>query len=223
MVTFKLGSGGKDVFVVSEDRIRVSSEFVDAAMRGPWQESQERSISLPCFDKRDFGIYLHWLLTGVIHSKQRTNDPAESSLIASYNELYRLPKLFELGHYLLDTSFRDALNDALMQCVSELQRFSWSFPATLGSMFYEKIPVGSPTRKLVAGLIAWTIQDYELQFLATKKDSTNSDFLMNLLLAMGGRYVSKPSDKSPLVGWQTSCEYHCHGDEKPCYRRKANT
>ncbi|KAI4676527.1 uncharacterized protein J4E88_007445 [Alternaria novae-zelandiae] len=35
LITFKVGYNGNAVFMVPEGRIRASSEFADAAMRGP--------------------------------------------------------------------------------------------------------------------------------------------------------------------------------------------
>jgi len=219
MITMKIGRGGQAVFMVPEDSIRASSEFVDAAMRGPWQESQERSISLPDFDKQDFGIYFHWLLSGVIHTRQR-NDHAPSAL---FYEIVKLPGLFDLGHYLVDTDFRDALSDVLVQCASELKRVPYSFPPEYGRWFYKKVPSGSPTRKLVADLIAWTLNEQELGSLAAGKLTKEPELLLDVLLAVGGRYITRPPRNSPFDGWKTSCKYHCHGDEKTCYRKKSDT
>jgi len=215
----KIGRGDPTVFMVPDDSIRASSEFVDAAMRGPWQESQQRSISLPDFDKQDFGIYLHWLLTGVVHTRQR-NDHALSTLL---HEAVRLPELFDLGHYLLDTDFRDALSDVLVQCASEVKRVPYPFPPEYGTRFYRKVPSGSPIRKLVADLIAWTLNEQELESLAAGKLTKEPDLLLDVLLAVGGRYITRPPRNSPFDGWKTSCKYHCYGDEKTCYRKKSDT
>ncbi|KAI4934684.1 hypothetical protein J4E85_002542 [Alternaria conjuncta] len=219
MITVKVDYDCKTVFMVPEDSIRASSEFVDAAMRGPWQESQQRSISLPEFGKQTFGVYFHWLLTGVVHSRQR----CDYQLSALFNELLRLPALFDLGHYLLDTNFRDAVSDSLMQCASEIKRNPFPFPLDYASDFYKNVPSGSPTRKLVADLIAWTMDEHELHVLATGKVTMEPDLLLDILLAVGGRYITRPPSNSPFDGWKTSCKYHCHGDEKPCYRKKSGT
>ncbi|KAI4608094.1 hypothetical protein J4E83_009277 [Alternaria metachromatica] len=224
MITFKVGHGGKAVFLVPEDRIRASSEFVDAAMRGPWQESQERVITLPEFDRDTFGIYFEWLVTGVVHSKFGPADGNDRSIELKnlYLEMLHLPRLCDLGHFLIDTDFRDTLNDILLQCASEAKGTSITLPPSFGSRFYEKTPEGSPTRKLVADLVAGGIEQYHLKKLGMNPDNMHSDYIMDLLLAMSVR-LDTWSSVSPLRGWQTSCKYHCHGDEKPCYRKKAGT
>ena len=219
MITVKVGEADQDVFMLPEDRLRASSEFIDAAMRGPWKESQERMVSLPNFDRKLFAVYLQWLLTGVVHSRQRGDDP----LSALLQELVKLPELFNLGHYLLDTDFRDALNDSLMQCVIELQGRSAVFSPSYGSKFYQNVPDGSPTRKLITDIIVWGNRGAALRALPAKIDTMEPDLIMDLLLAVTGRYVSLKPDKYPFDKWQTSCKYHCHGDEKVCYRQKAST
>lgn len=219
MITVKVGEADQDVFMLPEDCLRASSEFIDAAMRGPWKESQERMVSLPDFDRKTFAVYLQWLLTGVVHSRQRNDDP----LSALLQELVKLPELFNLGHYLLDTDFRDALNDSLIQCVSELQRNSVVFPPSYGSKFYQNVPDGSPTRKLITDIIVWVMGGAGLRALPAERDAMEPELIMDLLLAVTGRYVSLKPDKYPFNKWQTSCKYHCHGDEKPCYRKKAST
>ncbi|KAG9194281.1 hypothetical protein G6011_04316 [Alternaria panax] len=221
-ITFKIGCNGNDVFLVPEDRIRTSSEFVEAAMKGPWKESQDRSISLPGIGKQAFSMYFHWLLTGVVHSKGRPSDyPEFHHIMPLLQEILLLPRLFELGHYLLDTDFRDALSDALMQCTSDLQRDLCSFPLDYGSFFYERIPDGSPTRNLVADLVVWTMNEHFLLYTGAKRDAIHPDYTMDLVMAMAARHISKTPGKSPLDGWETNCKYHCHGSEKPCYRSKA--
>ena len=225
MITFKVGHEGKAVFLVPEDRIRASSEFVDAAMRGPWQESQERVITLPDFDRHTFGIYFQWLVTGVVHSRSGPTDGNDRFIVLDnvYGEILRLPQLCDLGHFLIDTDFRDTLNDIVTQCTSEMQKMLIMFPPDYGSRFYNKTPEGSPTRNLVTDLIAWFIEKNQHTVLNMDQNTMHPDFTMDLLLAVSRRLALKTPGKSPLDGWETSCKYHCHGDEKPCYRRKSDT
>jgi hypothetical protein len=226
MITFEVGLDGNAVFLVPEDRIRASSEFADAAMRGPWQESQERVLALPDFDRKTFGIYFQWLITGVVHSKplraDENDDTTVSALECLCQEILGLPRLFDLGSYLLDTDFRDTLSDVLMQCASELHCVARIFPLCYGSIFYDKTPDGSPIRKPATDLVVWNMGEHTLSHLERERKTMDSDFAMDLLLAMTRRRVSSTPGVSPLDGWQTSCKYHCHGNEKPCYRKKAS-
>jgi hypothetical protein len=226
MITFKVGLNGNAVFLVPEDRIRASSEFADAAMRGPWRESQERVIALPDFDRQTFGIYFQWLITGVVHSKTLRDDENNNATVSTWTclcqEILGLLRLFDLGYYLLDTDFRDTLSNVLIQCTSELHCDVRILPLCYGSRFYEKTPDGSPTRKLVTDLVVWNIDEDTLPYLERERKTMDSDFAMDLLLAMTRRHVSSTPGVSPLDGWKTSCKYHCHGNEKPCYRKKVS-
>jgi hypothetical protein len=226
MITFEVGLDGNAVFLVPEDRIRASSEFADAAMRGPWQESQERVITLPDFDRQTFGIYFQWLITGVVHSKPLRADENDGTTVSTLEclcqEILGLPELFDLGSYLLDTDFRDTLSDVLIQCASELLCVVRTLPLYYGLRIYTKIPDGSPTRKPVTDLVVWHMEEDTLEDLEMKRKTMDADFAMDLLLAMARRRVSSTPGVSPLDGWQTSCKYHCHGNEKPCYRKKAS-
>jgi hypothetical protein len=89
-------------------------------------------------------------------------------------------------------------------------------------IIYRRIPDGSPTRRLIVDLATWTMEDYSIPILASSRDIMDPDYTMDLLLAVAGRHVSKTPGKSPLDGWETRCEYHCHGDKKPCYRKRAD-
>ncbi|KAI4704423.1 hypothetical protein J4E81_001489 [Alternaria sp. BMP 2799] len=215
MITVKVGEA---IFMVSEHAIRASSEFVDATMKGP-RQSKERTISLPECDRGAFGIYHRWLLTGVIHNRQRADD----QLSALQLELLKLPRLFKLSQYLLDTDFQDALSDSLLQCTSALESKKSQFPPSYGSKYYQNVPDGSPIRQLVADLIAWTMGKRQLQFIVGRKDKMDPDLAMNILQTVGETYISRGSGKSPLHRWENSCKYHCHGNEKTCYRKKAET
>ncbi|KAI4615639.1 hypothetical protein J4E80_006055 [Alternaria sp. BMP 0032] len=215
MITVEVGEA---IFMVSEHAIRASSEFVDATMKGP-RQSKERTISLPECDRGAFGIYHRWLLTGVIHNRQH----ADEQLSGLDNELLKLPRLFTLSQYLHATDFQDALSDSLLQCTSEIESNASNFPPGIGSRYYQIVPVGSPIRKLVADLVAWTMGRRELRNLVKNRNDIDQDLIMDILLTVGEAYVSKLSAKSPLHRWEKSCKYHCHGDKKPCYRKKADT
>jgi hypothetical protein len=198
-------------------------------MRGPWLETQERLITLPDFNHDTFSVYHQWLLSGRLHSKYDPADIAVQGLvrtnateyIALYKEILFLQDLSYLGHYLLDTNFTDTVSDALLQCTVDLQSFNTTFPMLYGNKFYQKIPEGSPTRQLVADLVVWTarLPDYtEMTRLGQQHDP---DLVIDTLKALAARFFVQTPGNSPLRDWETSCKYHCHGKEKPCYREKS--
>jgi hypothetical protein len=227
MITFRVGNSAKpSIFSVPETPIRTSSQFVDAAMKGPWQESQERIISLPDFDHETFGIYFQWLVTGNLYTKQQPNTPNTSGgtffgpSSPFVKEALLLGKLSSLGHYLLDVDFRDVVSDGIIQSTIEYhQHFG---PMALITGVYNKIPPKSPTKQLVVDIFAWTARTFSLQTLGCGLGiSYDTDFLLDVIRAMASRFMSEPRAKSPLEEWETSCKYHCHSDEKPCYREKS--
>jgi hypothetical protein len=218
MITIRIGKGSQmSSFTVPEKVIRASSLFIDTAMKGPWLESQERVISLPDYNHETFGIYFQWLLTGKLHSKQHLDagDRVSESLV----EFRLLRKLSDMGHYLLDTDFRDIVNDGIVQCSMDYQGISVSY----SSDFYDTIPSESPTRRLVTDIVAWTASIYGFEYADVRYRfiTFNPDFVWDMLQAMASRFMSHTPGKSPLEDWEMSCKYHCHGDEKPCYREKS--
>jgi hypothetical protein len=46
------------------------------------------------------------------------------------------------------------------------------------------------------------------------------DLALDVLEATLDRLTSTSPPLSPLEGRDTSCKYHSHGDEKPCYKTK---
>ena len=235
MITIRVGAGDEQQdFVIHEKVIRKASEFVDTTMKGPWLESQERVISLPEVTPGTFNVYMRWLMTSKLHSKVESAEAAKYyphedhyteqtyKFWALWKELVYLRHLSHLGHYLLDTDFTDTVSDAVLQCTAELQSHRSRFPLSYGSNFYKEIPDGSPTRKLVAELIAWTAKAKKFNARLTESSKIHPDLMMDLLRAMASRYLSSEPSTSPLEGWETSCKYHCHGENKPCYREKAS-
>jgi hypothetical protein len=233
MITVRVGGLSRfATFHVPEKAIRASSQFVDAAMKGPWKESEERLISLPDHNDKAFGIYLQWLLTGKLYSKVRAttgypdkravdkpNDGQIQSALCS--EILPVTEPFDLAHYLMEVDFRDTLNDALTQCSVDLQSIETPFPMTFVPRLYNVVPDGLPTRQLLADLGSWVPEARYIKKLCAQGEELQTDFLIDLVEAMALRFMSDTPGSSPLEGWETSCKYHCHGDEKPCYREKS--
>ena len=232
MITIQVNEGesARD-FAVYEKLIRDASPFVDNALKGPWRESAERIVCLPEFTGTIFDIYHRWLLTRRLYSKTKPTEltpltggfaPEANDLI---HEILTLRNLSHLGHYLVDTDFTDAVNDAIVQCCVDFKSINWEFPFYYGSIFYSSIPEGSPTRLLMADFVTWTTSPRAIQQLrnASKGEipiEVDPDFLTDVLESMATRLVSSRPTISPFEGWATSCKYHSHGDDKPCYRSK---
>lgn len=180
-----------------------------------------------------FNIHLQWLLTGKLHTRLRpeplANDDNAAKLPpyalraqqqqALNDELLSNVDLIRLDHYLLDTDFRDTVGDAITQCTAELLSIERGFPLLDGATFLDEVPNDSPTRKLVVELAAWTADNVSIKVLCMLGRGENLVFKLNLLQALSSRFLSLVST-SPFDGCKTSCEYHCHGSKKLCYREK---
>ena len=236
MITIRTGKDNSQRdFTIYEKVIRASSEFFDNALKGPWRESTERVVELPEFAGMHFAMYHRWVLTGQLCSMTDLVDPLPAATSKRHEQTYRLYRevlvlksLTHLGHYLRDTNFTDTVNDALLQCTTELQSHGVAFPNSYGLVFYKVIPEGSPTRLLIADLVAWTTCAKGMRGLRNHRDARfdkdeHADFIMDVLESVTNRFMSATPSTSPLEGWETSCKYHSHGDDKPCYRNKTKT
>ncbi|KAH7068226.1 hypothetical protein BKA63DRAFT_556737 [Paraphoma chrysanthemicola] len=240
IVTIRVGKGGQiQDFMVYEKVIRASSAFVDNALKGPWLETTTRLISLPDFASDTFDRYHRWLLTGNLHSKLElkgilelykkqepaiVSSPQLQNTYGRHVELWQLCQLSELGHYLLDTTFMDTINDAILSCMVETRKVPSQFPIRAASEIYKALPVTSLSRSLLSDIAAWTVTGDRLAFYRKCMEKPDidlcPDFCLDVLVAMAQRFTSTPTSKSPFEDWDTSCKYHSHGDEKPCYREE---
>ena len=225
-------------FTVYEKLIRKSSEFFDNALKGPWRESSKRVVHLPEFDPSTFDIYHLWLFTGRLRTKP---DPARNKeewaqhlpqigltleIYALEAEMLTLHKTSYLGHYLLDTAFSDSVNDAIVPCVMDLKSHGLSFPIRFGPSFYQVIPEGSTTRSLISDL---AVRDLTLTDVVYRRvpptdgklTQAHAEFALDVLSVAFIHSVPCLAMTPPVQGWDTSCRYHSHGKDKPCYRKEA--
>jgi hypothetical protein len=235
MITIRAGHGGQQRdFVIYENLARASSEFIGNALKGSWRESTDRTISLTQFQSTEVGIYHHWLLTGQVCTKMvpsADSTPRPRSIVISgclIDEIGTLTRLSHLSHYLLDTCFTDAISDAIVQCSKEMQSVKLGYPLLYGTRLYDIVPEGSPTRSLVADIVAWTTDTRSVRAMRKTLEAgplreIHSDFALDVLEATIERFNPTSPATSPLKGSDTGCKYHSHGDEKPCYKTKIAT
>jgi hypothetical protein len=209
-------------FFVYEKLIRNSSVFMDNALKEPWKESTERTVCLPDFGSDTFDIYHIWLLTGKIHSRRKWFLSYNiSDMVALYGEISQLQKLSHLGHYLIDTAFMDTVCDAILQCCREIESHEARFTITQDLSFYRVLPPGSPTRSMLANVVAQSTSFEKLNNLKpVYGNRPHPDLLMDILHAVAERFLSPRTSISPLQEPENSCKYHSHGEETVCYRKK---
>jgi hypothetical protein len=243
-ITIRVGEGRytRD-FLVYSDLISWTSEFINKALKGDWQESEERLVKLPDFSPEVFQVYHVWVLSGRLHSRNGDKDFADVYLdlnvpkdLENYEgslwwEMEMLSNLSHLGHYLLDTEFTDTVSDAIVQCTIELQVGKCAFPVAKGPGMIAKIPESSPTRALIFDLVAWTTDESQMRGICAdlRKNCTEEDhldFMTGIAIAMASRLTSStPPPMSPLEAWESpdeACKYHSHvKKEEGCYRNRS--
>lgn len=143
-------SGTATDFMVPEKTLCAASLVIDAAMREPRSESEERVFLLTDFGHDTVGAYIRWLLTGKLfidHESQHDlsnktrseEDPDMRKHYCLLDEICALQSFTELGHYLLDIDFRDTISDAILQTCTELEQIEadWILvKRTNSSMWY---------------------------------------------------------------------------------------
>lgn len=87
-------------------------------------------------------------------------------------------------------------------------------------MIYEQAPQHSPIKKLIVELITWTTHPKDYGALAQKYRNSQPNFVIDILLAPA-KYATPTDALSRFDGWETSCKYHSHDKDKPCYRDKS--
>lgn len=100
-------------FKLLKELIRNSSKVFEAALRGGWPEYRENKVKLPTHDPVIFNVYANWLHRGLLFVDQE-----EDQLIGDSHCLsgtgHMLVRIYELGQFILDNDFQDAVMDALV-------------------------------------------------------------------------------------------------------------
>ena len=182
-------------FIVHERLICETSEFVKRAMGGEWKESRQRLIRLPDQSPRVFHIYVQWLYLHVLP----TRDDSEHS----YGEYDQLARAYILGDILLDTSFRDAVIDAMLDKALTLNPGQSTI-----ELIYENTVASCAARRLLVDLYTERARGIWLKTWAP--DSPARDFFYDLAVALLDK-----RQKTERKEWNP-CDYHDHGlDENP--------
>ncbi|OCK80568.1 hypothetical protein K432DRAFT_404586 [Lepidopterella palustris CBS 459.81] len=187
---------GRKIFLVHENLIRARSPFFNAALKPTWREGLERMVDLPDMNPEAFENYRHFLYTykldslegcrveefSLLNSRQKCCEIVLESLI--YQNLLHLDyqsllKCHELGDYIMDFGFRDAISNALR----EKLRNDHALPFTVPGLMYTISEPGSPLRKMlrfhaVFHLYRWTADFRDNQNV----DPLHPDLMADILL-----------------------------------------
>jgi hypothetical protein len=201
-----------EIYAVHEDLLCEHSPFFQAAVKEEWREPHDR-IPLPHDDPDVVCLYLHWTYAGRILSRKSDSTNEESD-----NEINFLVDAFIFGEKVQDSRFKDAVIDAAIK--STLSSDMDGVPCFPGVMAvnraYKGTPPGSPLRRLMIDLWARHGRD------TWEREDLNGEFLTELV---GELLASRdtPLDSHPTDGKTSTCSYHHHGGDHPCYNEGKNT
>lgn len=194
-------------FVVHEDILCKGSLFFASACKEEWKKGQEHHIPLKGDEPIIVNLYLQWIYTGRIFSC-----PSDERDSKGKEELEILVEGFIFSEKVQNGDFKDAIVDAIVSCFPVLatKKVKLRFlPGLCVDKAYSGTPEASPLRKLLVAMYMTRGRSGWLH------ETTNKDFLADL----AGRLLDER--RSPMPGLDfTGCDFHQHGDDKPCYRSK---
>jgi hypothetical protein len=197
-------------FKVHRELLCNNSDFFVSASKKEWMEFQKHQITLPDDDPGVVDLYIQWIYSGRIFSRQSADGgPGDGK------EFDLLIDGFVFGERVQNGDFKDAVVDALIKsfAVPDKKGQRWCPAAPWVDRAYAGTPEGSPLRKL---LVAMYVIHGNRTWL---QGTTNIDFLADL----AGRFME---DRKALPRPNTTkldlspCCYHHHGEGESCYKAK---
>lgn len=129
------------------------------------------------------------------------------------NSWHCLAQAYALGSYLQAGDFNDAVTDAVVQLMRSC-RVKQQCTHTIHTIIYPNSKPGSGVRRLLVDIASYDWLTSHLQSLKTAPEW--SDFFLELSVALHIKQ-SEGLTRPPYVEG-TTCIYHDHGSERPCYR-----
>lgn len=200
-------------FTLHEQLAREKSDFINAAFRNEWKESEQNIIRLPDYHPEHFELFLLWIYNHTIFSSKEGDEPVQQ-LGGVDKEWDRLASAWVLGAYLQAPDFRDAVTDAIIEKLSSC--FS-KFNQSMHEIIYANTDASAPIRKLIVDIAIWRWDESILK--AQKNDPAWSDFFYDLSIAMMS--ARKTADFGASPPWvKDPCAYHEHHKDSACYKSK---
>lgn len=212
----KVGTDPIATFTIHENLLTARSEFVRLALGGGGEEASTRTIPLPDDDPAVFTIYQQHLYTGLIHTRSidKTSISTVDTKQQETAEYSTLVHAYILGSKLLDTAFKDALIDSII----EKLRAQHTFDTHLTCLVYENTPPSSPLRRL------WIDIYYffgKADWLADGND-VSEEFSMELAkvqMRLRGDFGAAVAKRRLEKMFGEVCEYHEHAGGY-CHRKR---
>ncbi|KAK5133256.1 hypothetical protein LTR08_007990 [Meristemomyces frigidus] len=207
-VVMKVGSLAR-IFYVNEKLIRGSSDFFNSAMKREWRQGCKRVVDLPDHNCEIFNLYVNWLYSG----RLPVQHIEESNLMNNNDKQYHnLFKAYVLGDALLDSDFKDAVVDAIVNEMHiQHQGNVYFFPVRqIRTFLYNSTTSASKLRQLLVQRIARSSNGSELL-----KEDDDPAFLLDFARAA----MHKDKDKETTISATARCAFHEHARGK-CVRTR---
>nr|OQO18002.1 hypothetical protein B0A51_12891 [Rachicladosporium sp. CCFEE 5018] len=175
------------VLSAHEEVLRAKSKFFEAALSKQWQEAKKGVIKLPDVTPDTMRRWLHHAYGGHLLTgggpipTYNDDDDGKSSKAAVLREEYPLlGRLYVLGQYLQDKSFRICVLHRLIILVCAAGKKWVPGPSTI-NIVYEGTAAASPARQL---LVACWVSQGKSAWLDGDSDRFPKDFLVDLARAL---------------------------------------
>ncbi|KAK7528361.1 uncharacterized protein IWZ02DRAFT_486425 [Phyllosticta citriasiana] len=166
------GGGNPKVFQVHEVLLRSSSSFLEKALGGDWKESKEKMVPLPDEDVEVFSIYQKWLLL---------NKPRSTNIFNTLLECYIL------GDHLMDSKFKNAIVDEILDFISRY----YTYPIEWASVLPKRLPESCGLVRLFEDIWIHQANGYWLDDMSTDNMDDISTIVANVTMAYARKAVEK--------------------------------
>lgn len=213
---------GQEKFYVHEPFLIATSAFLKNALKPQWKGRGEKSIALPDSSAVAFGIYSEWLYTGhinIIKELGKAEPQSKSNQVATSEvEWTKWGQCYELGQFLQDADFTDALIDFAIAQMNDEEQYIDSLP----KIIYPLTPKNSLHRKLVVEIATKVWLPISLKNLQSSEHPM--EFLADLSIAMSNTFRDggvKSVGACEFFKNVDTCKYHGHTVTKtPYYKAK---
>ena len=216
IITVLVGSGGTATkYYIHADVATQHSDFFNAALKRGWKEAQERIVRLPDLPEDAAGMFedfYSFLYMGKIYS----GDDDEVNKPGRDKEWTRLSDSWILGEVLLSTTFKDAVVDAVVHKIV----VTGDVPTSLHARIYSYGSHASSIRRLLVNIAIHEWEEEDISAVeADANSAVNATFLQDVAIALFKmKKFSKTEQAKSRITLESSCLYHEHGADKPCYK-----
>jgi hypothetical protein len=196
-------------FSVHESVLRSNSPYFERALRADWEEGRRGEVHLGNFDPNAFEIYARWAYTGRV--------------LIEIEQTYLWKLCYELGQYVCDSDFNDALMDILLDGMTQQKRY---YPNFLYEVMYKMPRKDSPHRRLAVDVFLLGLRSDHHTDSSWMPDFTNTglDFVRDVVMAekeaLRKEESTRRGQEDLWLDWKNDCRYHEHATGGKCYKER---